>query len=63
MTFSVELGIVDHDFLRVWGSEGLGKTEKYNIFRMNTENYMIFRIADKSLLITSSQRIISFNFW
>ena len=61
MTFSVELGIVDHDFLRVWSSEGLGKTEKYNIFRMHTGKHVIFRIADKSL--PSSQRIISFSFW
>ena len=63
LTFSVELGIFDHDYLRVWGSEGLEKTEKYNIFRMHTGKHMIFRIADKSLLISSSQRIISFNFW
>ena len=63
LTFSVELGIFDHDFLRVEGSEGLEKTEKYNIFRIHTGKPMIFRIADKSLLIFSSQRIISFNFW
>ena len=63
LTFSVELGIFDHDFLRVQGSEGLEKTEKYNIFRIHTGKPMIFRIADKSLLIFSSQRIISFNFW